>query len=135
MKVIPQSQLKARVSETRQEAKGSIFRKILPAQITLATEAVDVAEQKIELDQDALCDLYESARKLLPGYSSITMPLEAVAHLLSPRVSWFEERILLQKLTHSQSAVLSMIPDDHQPSGNDQKIREAPQPLTVWFYP
>ena len=135
IKVIPQSQLRAAEEERPQAAKGNIFHRMILPQSVEWREEVDVATQGIELDQAELRDLYESARKLLPGCNNITMPLEDVARLLSPRVTWFEGRILLQMLTHTRSGVLSMIPDDPQPSGSDRPLCEDPRLLTVWFRP
>ncbi len=133
--VIPQSQLRAEAGATQQAARDSIFRKMIRSLRVAEKGAVDLAEQRISLDQGELSDLYESARRLQPGCNNLEMPLEDVGRILSRQVTWFEVRILLQMLSRSRSAVLSMIPDNPQSSDNGRRISEISQLLTVWFRP
>jgi len=135
MKVISQSRLREGTATTHPKAKGNIFRKAIQWFLGGGTEAVDLAESGIALDQDALCDLYESAHRLLPGCKELTMPLEAIAEILSPETTRFEARILLQKLNHSRLAVLSMTPDTPLADGTVLQNQGTPERLTVWFCP
>lgn len=135
MKIISQAQLQEEKGERQPKATRSIFRRMIQRAFAAATEEVDLAEQRIQLDHAALFDLYESARRSRPGCTSIQMPLEAVADILSPSMSKFEVHILLQKLRRSRSAVLSMTPGPSQPSGCIRPDGGTDPLLTVWFLP
>ena len=135
MRLITQGRLREEARATGREARGSIVRRMLRWLSCGETAAVDLAAQKIALDQDALADLYESARRVLPGCSCIEMSLEDIAAILSPSTTSFEASILQQMLAHTQSAVLSMTPDIPRSSGSDRQADETSPLLTVWFRP
>ena len=135
MRIISQAQLREEKEARQPKAMRSIFRRMIQRAFGDGTEVVDLAEQRTLLDPDALCDLYESARRVLPGCSCIEMSLEDIAAILSPSTTRFEASILQQMLAHTQSAVLSMTPDIPRSSGSDRQADETSPLLTVWFRP
>lgn len=133
MKVISQSQLREETEARQPKATHSIFRRMIQTVFGDGTGAMDLAAPGIQLDHDALCDLYESARRLQPECTNIQMPLETVADILSPSTSKFAGRILRRMLERSLSAVLSMTPDQSQPSGHIRPVDGTDPVLTFWF--